>query len=121
MTSWDYRSPRSSAAKSRIDMIRDSALKTIERAKARLAAVERFSETDPYWDGTVLRIERTHEGTGTVFTYVTVRVGGGKWYLTGDAGAGRYFDWPELVDWMVSSGDLNKLTVEIATGFVPAF
>lgn len=95
--------------------------RALERNAARLALLDALPEEDPYEDGQVLRISRTFNAS-KVYAYAVVRIKG-EWWLSGRPyiryGTDKYdrvqrqpISWFELREWLVDSGDPQRLKVE---------
>lgn len=102
-----------------------------EDAKRRLVVVP---SKDTYADGTALRLKVRDHGSGTVYTYLFLKVGGhvggdpndGLWYFTGrayQAGDGwntRFFrGWDKLMRWVLSSNRTVEEWVELVPKMEP--
>ena len=69
----------------------------LDRAQARLDALEGIPEQDPFVDGAMLRYSMPRAGYSTT-TFVSLRAGG-RWYTTGSIIGIQKASWSELVDW----------------------
>jgi hypothetical protein len=91
---------------------------TLVRLQERIAAMARYPEEDPCVDGGALYFTKKYPGTGTLYSYVALRVQG-LYHLSGARQADRTYDWEQLVEFM-GEGTTELYKLELGESLFPS-